>query len=652
MKTQPRRLSLLRAESGQAAALVALLLFFVFLPFAALAIDGAMIYLVRRDLQNVADASALSACRVLAGGGASSAATDAARNTIRINLGSWEQYVTPEQGSGASLLRGIEISEVQVRVAMQRQVPTVLTQFVGRGETIATAQARCDSTAGGGLLPIAVQRYEGQPGGTLRDHPGNKAASGYPPSPPPVPYPDDSSLVTWNGRYGPFQVPVPKSEYTASDGAVDDPNTGPEMLLLGQSAETNNNESGMRDLVLLDIRNVASVNSLEYYNGANSQANAAKDMSQDWIYRHGYPGPYPQIGSQVAILDGASNNFTARAMQTAGYRPGDAVAAIVYDGFVWTAPDFVVDLIPTNPSNGIASGYPTSDSEAVEYSVSIDKAGAANEHWFSPLSFNLTFDFTNDPLPPGTHVTLNGGELDAPGYAYSVNNVTEAGGWNGTLRIWSTEAVTQVRYLSGLNLIADSNLGLTRAASSNFGFGDITADHAARSNSGRLVIRQGSSATANLVAFGAGTSLPSQCKNVPVRVDILAAGAPLSWGLYFSSGQTDDIIVKKSDQFANLALNARDDAFTGSYVLRLSVGSAAYRCNSLSLPVHTVEIPIQILPPVPNATPNKFVLIQGYTIFRISRMDANDVWGYAISPLYPYYEDIHIGLRPRLVPWD
>jgi hypothetical protein len=114
-------------------------------------------------------------------------------------------------------------------------------------------------------------------------------------------------------------VPVPLSAYTTSDGALGDANTGPEVLLLGQSAETNNTASSMRDLVLLDVRNVASLNALEYYNGADSQADAAKDMSQEWIYQHGYPGPYPEIGSQVAILDNASNNFTV-GRETAGYR--------------------------------------------------------------------------------------------------------------------------------------------------------------------------------------------------------------------------------------------------------------------------------------------------------------------------------------------
>ena len=54
------------SESGQAAVLVAFLLFMVFLALAALTIDGAMSYLVRRDTQNVADSAALAACRVIA----------------------------------------------------------------------------------------------------------------------------------------------------------------------------------------------------------------------------------------------------------------------------------------------------------------------------------------------------------------------------------------------------------------------------------------------------------------------------------------------------------------------------------------------------------------------------------------------------------
>jgi len=66
MNIQAQNSSPSESESGQAALLVALLLFFAFLALAALAIDGAMTYSVRRDTQNVADSAALAGCRVLA----------------------------------------------------------------------------------------------------------------------------------------------------------------------------------------------------------------------------------------------------------------------------------------------------------------------------------------------------------------------------------------------------------------------------------------------------------------------------------------------------------------------------------------------------------------------------------------------------------
>ena len=86
------------------------------------------------------------------------------------------------------------------------------------------------------------------------------------------------------------------------------------------------------------------------------------------------------------------------------------------------------------------------------------------------------------------------------------------------------------------------------------------------------------------------------------------------------------------------------------YIFRFTIGPAT--CNGNAVPQHTVDIPLELDPPAPTATPDKFVIIQGFAVFRISRSDANDVWAYAISPLYPTYEEITYGLRARLVPWD
>ncbi len=48
----------------------------------------------------------------------------------------------------------------------------------------------------------------------------------------------------------------------------------------------------------------------------------------------------------MAILDGASASFEAHSVVDAGYRVGDTVAVIVYDGNVWDTPGFSVNLTP------------------------------------------------------------------------------------------------------------------------------------------------------------------------------------------------------------------------------------------------------------------------------------------------------------------
>src|SRR5512139_123116 len=136
MNTQAQNSSSSESESGQAAALVALLLFFAFMALAALAIDGSMTYSVRRDLQNVADSAALAACRAIAnndtsGGSVETVATNAAQNSIITHLGALAPFASPNVGTGVGLVKGIEISAKQVRVAVMRQIPTVLSQFAG-----------------------------------------------------------------------------------------------------------------------------------------------------------------------------------------------------------------------------------------------------------------------------------------------------------------------------------------------------------------------------------------------------------------------------------------------------------------------------------------------------------------------------------------
>ncbi len=655
-----------RDESGQAALVVALFFFFVFLVFASLGVDGAAFYLTRRDLQSVADAAALAACTVLSqpqgeGVDPNPLAIEEAKNTIAANYGSWEEFAglnppTTNLGVGVDLLKGIEVSDPQVRVALQRDVPTVLTQFVGRTSTTVTARARCDSRVAGGVMPIAIQRYDGAPDGSLRDYIANKNASGYPPANPPWPYPSDSVTVTVDGRYGPFQVPWPKPEFLAKDGDLTQWQTGPEVSLVGQASETNNVAGSMSGFVMLDIRNVGSGNALEYYHGADGQANTMKDIGEMHI-NSGYQPPFPEVGSQVALLEGVSAAFAPQGMYDAGYRVGDVIAAIIYDGYVWTTPDFKVTLTPrlTNP-DGITASYPSNELTAVTYDLNIARDGAANAKWYNPIDFYLAFNFSESSLPSGTHVKITkpdgtSQELTGPDYLFDIYGVQEALGWDGTLSIYSDSAgplITQtVKYLSGLNLIADSSSGSTRGAASNYGFGAIGVDYSVSTSGGRVFVREGGSATAYLTTFGSAGVSGTLCKNLDATAEVQPGGPPV-WGTYFSSNSTFKVTIKRNDSdTASLALSALDTAPTGDYVLRLNV-PAKLECG----PAHSLNIPLTILPPASNATPNKFVIVQGYAAFRISYMDANDVKGYAISRIFLDPSEIQYGLRPRLVPWS
>lgn len=178
--TTPQTVAPNDRETGQAAALMAIMLFLVFVVFASLAIDGAMTYLARRDLQNVADSAALAACRVIASNDTSTTPLAAAQNAVATNLGGWAEFVgsnppSTNLGSGEGLVKGIEIASAQVRVAVQRVVPTVLTQFLGRTPSPMLAQARCDVRAGGGVMPIAVRRWDGI-SGTKTDYVARQGA--------------------------------------------------------------------------------------------------------------------------------------------------------------------------------------------------------------------------------------------------------------------------------------------------------------------------------------------------------------------------------------------------------------------------------------------------------------------------------------------
>lgn len=669
-----------KSETGQAAVLIAILLFFAFLAFAALAIDGAMTYLVRRDLQNVADSAALAACRVIASGDTSQAnAISEAQKAVQAHLGDLTNYAVgtnppntnlPNAAADVNLLSGIKVSSADVRVALRRQVPTVLTQFVGRGNSIMIAQARCDARGGGGPLPIAVQRYDGGTGRSQRDHLANKSASPSAPALPLVPYPTDSLTTTVSGHYGPFGVPVPLSQYTAADGGVNDPQTGPEITLLGNSANTNNTPKDFSGFVMPDIRNVGSINAVEYYNGAQGQSNTLKDVSMNYIYAHGYPGPMPDVGSQLGILDGVSAKFAPQAVRDSGYQVGDLVPVYIYDGYTWSTPDYTAVLAPIDSlgaTDGIVdknanNGYPVGCSEtfgdAVRYQFTIKAASK----WSSNLFFDLTFWFSEGTPPPGTHVKLFNKTDIMPGLTYQTPLFNDTTPWTATIYVCTgsagpTSPTQTLKYLSGLNVMVKSNGGVVHGSSANYGFygpsGPTTADYDLRTESGGAALRQGDTTTElDLIMYPNSKVSNGNCNaNVTASLLLSSGGTEQPWSTFFSANQTFNLNITRSKKApyevkTNFAPKVKSTAPPGNYYLKFTVASCG------GMPSHSIEVPISLLPSIAsNANVSKFVFLQGYALFRISYTDSNDVKGYAVSPIYFNYQDVVAGRVPRLVPW-
>lgn len=162
-------------DSGAAAVLLALVLFFVLLGFAALAIDVGYWYTAKRQLQTSADSAALAGCRDLIAkadnGTIWATVTDYAnRNFNRPLILSTCSVVAPSAG-GLS-----DIGDDYVKVTVMSQAPSFLSKIYGRGDTLIRAQsiARIGwlSGAGGpvpwGLTVIHVKDGDVTLGGETR----------------------------------------------------------------------------------------------------------------------------------------------------------------------------------------------------------------------------------------------------------------------------------------------------------------------------------------------------------------------------------------------------------------------------------------------------------------------------------------------------
>jgi hypothetical protein len=401
------RMRLRSSEQGQSIVILAVFFFFAFLVFAALSVDGTMVYLRRRQLQNMADAAVLAAAEQLSQNKDVAAAYQKAMDSIQENNGRVEWYSTSDPpdppntnvGSGLDLSVGIEITNAcDVRVALLwGDMGTYFTQFFGRQTLQVGARAHASCSKVGGVQPIAVKRFgderdwnpdltnvnnatvycdecstqqsleeQGLQNATDFLQPeGSDQIAQWPG------WPDHTELI--------YQPPSPFADLTSNA-------PGREYFFLGSGATPNVGTTSYAGLVNLDIRHVSSP-PLEYYNGvdAGTQSNVLKDLGEYYI-RRGYCCDIPSPGDQVAIYNGGSTAFAAQAFQDT-YRVGDVVAVIVYNGHVFSSPSLAMTGGPDYRATHPTTQTVTVSSNVLTYSIHLQA-----ENGFQSAAGGLTMN--------------------------------------------------------------------------------------------------------------------------------------------------------------------------------------------------------------------------------------------------------------------
>jgi hypothetical protein len=379
-----------RKHSGQALVTMAIFVFVLFI-FVGLAIDGGMLYLERRHLQNVADAACLAASTELARGGSVAAAKTQANNYIISNVDesakaafqlptpiSSIDFINGVQGSGTGLTRGIEISGKDVRVAITFPAFTYFLRLGGIETYNVLARAHCDATQGGGIWPVAINRFPGYDqndtdkrigvanvgaplpqtygngavpkylvvrdvlqresvnGGILNDGPGLNS------------YCDNSMNRNWydwpslgdpSSKTGPYRdscAPASSAPYLP----------GYEVEMAGNGASPNNGSgaTSYTGPLLLDARQISFTPRL-FYNGQSAQTstNTWKDVIVKYILTQ-YPGPDVLPGQELGVVNGVNSGQVLDAIRDK-YQVGDEVTVLIYNGQLYLNPDFQLSVV-------------------------------------------------------------------------------------------------------------------------------------------------------------------------------------------------------------------------------------------------------------------------------------------------------------------
>ncbi|MEW5958796.1 MAG: pilus assembly protein TadG-related protein [Chloroflexota bacterium] len=694
---------LLLDEKGQSIVIVALFLAFVFLAFAALSIDGTIVYLRRRQLQNIADAAALAAATVLSQRQTEAEAYQTAMDIIAANEGRIEWYATstpPDPGgalgistnvgSGLDLVQGIEITDsCDVRVALRwSDIGTYFAQFVGRDLLQVGANAHTGCNRAGGLQPIAMKRF------------GDEFDTNDGPSPPNTSDPNtiycdkcdtrrdlDALPPQEQGNGKSFDFfrpktsdqdiitdwpdwPDPTGLYRSPDPHTTIASPGREFFFLGQETSPNIGNGSWAGLVNLDIRRPVGWPTVKYYNGIDggTGSNTLKDMGEHYI-RYGYCCDIPVPGDWVAMYNGTSASFSPQALQET-YPPGDVIAIIIYNGTVFETPS--VQMTGNIPNFKIT--YPTTTTvttAALTYTI---KLKAIDTFQSSPMGLTMNVEglagFADWSLSNNSPVLGHGGITERNVTLYVTPTLTTT--TVGTMTVTHVVTGSRMFYVSAIDT---HGTGVRRYWAGVASFGDTVVDEVTglpyqrelpavtgiptntEDNYPFLVVAKGKQAN-----YSVELNLWGGAANQDVQVDYI--GPALSTlGLNWAGGSTGSWTVNNvrasppPQSTVNIKINVENTATADTtYSLPFLVTAANGMTATFNLYIFVEETESNV---------NYFVEVLGYAAVEIlgyynnknlidpyDAHPANTVRGRYVSELMQDPSQLKYGLRPRLIPWE
>jgi hypothetical protein len=608
---------------------------------AGLAFDVGRFYSEKRFLQNAADAGALAVANALIRGLSNSAAEAEGRDVLARNLlasptgtvasvALTPHYASGHAGEPSYLDSGILISGGEVRVAVKSDVTYTFGRVIGLGS--ATIGGRAKVKTVGDLLPIAVRHYINAPGpyvGAITPCDGN-----------PNQFQDlvstaNTSCLGSSTDASLRSTPNPGAAFDPATPDSDPVNHGPIIALVGQGASPSNGVS-FRGFVALDIRNFQyqSPPSNVFYNGVTSgtNANTLKALEAGWVAT-GYPGPAfppatspPDPNDQIGIIDGNSSGVVVDAINQR-YDPGAEILAAVYSGTVQSIPDFSYTVARTATIN-------TNQNRDGAITMNVTKNAS-----FTGVVTTSAFADWGDPANPyGTTLapmTFSPSPL-SPNGTVTWTTFQTSGAPQGVYTVWvqghSSDPVLLDHYypvgiaIGSVNRDFTTGSGATIFITSTGGTGAATLSVSTPNMNGTyfggtvaLSLEGGADSLGVLPAgIGAVSVTPSSItlnKGTAQTVTVTVNGGTLGPGVY--------------------SLTLRVTGINGS-------GQQVTRLVPITVAIATAS------------TTNDYVDILGFTTFRITSMDSNAVYGYAISGVYPDMNDpaLRRGQVARLVPWD